>query len=140
VATFRTFAEVLRPDHVQVGAYKAGLTCGPPGLVLADILQRNGGAYETTLPISPGMRADLREVAELTSDERLREIAELSEVKVPLGHLRHLDPQTRVVVGYRLDYAGDESLQLERSRNTPRDPGIATLLGDWIVPGSGEDT
>lgn len=139
VATFRTFAEVLRPDHVQVGAYEAGLTCGPPGLVLADILQRNGGVYETTLPLSPDMRADLRELAELTSDERLRKAAELSEVSVPLGHLRHLDPQTRIVVGYRLDLAGDEGLQLERSRKTPRDPGIATLLGDWVVPGDSED-
>jgi hypothetical protein len=38
------------------------------------------------------MRDDLREVAELTSDEDLRRIADLSEVPVPLGHLRHLDP------------------------------------------------
>jgi len=61
--------------------------------------------------------------AQLTSDERLREIAELSEVSVPLGHLRHLDPRTRIVVGCLLDLAGDEGLRLERSRRTPRDPG-----------------
>jgi hypothetical protein len=64
VATFRTYAEVLRPDHVQVKAYEAGLTCRPPGLVLANVLARNGGVYETTLPFTPGMRSELRDVAE----------------------------------------------------------------------------
>ena len=54
MATFRTYAEVLRPDHVQVKAYEAGLTGGPPGLILADILQRTGGVYETMLPWIPG--------------------------------------------------------------------------------------
>ena len=75
MATFRTYAEVLRPDHVQVKAYEAGLTCGPPGLILADILQRTDSVYETTLHLDPRMRDDLREVAELTSDEDLRRIA-----------------------------------------------------------------
>ena len=124
---------------MQVRAYEAGLTCGPPGLVLADILQRTGGVYETTLPLPPRMRTDLREVAELTSDEHLRKIAELSEVPVPLGHLRHLDPQTRIVVGARLDFTGDEGLRLDRGRQTPPDPGIATLIGDYVIPGDSED-
>ncbi len=137
MATFRTFAEVLRPDHVQVKAYEAGLTCGPPGLVVAEVLQRTGGVYETTLPPPPGMRKDLRDVAELTSDEHLRRIAELSEVSVPLGHLRHLDPQTRIVVGARLDLTDEEGLQRDRSQQTH--PGIATLLGDYVLPGDGED-
>lgn len=139
MATFRTFAEVLRPDHVQVKAYEAGLTCGPPGLVLAEVLRRTGGVYETTLPLTPGMRARLRDVAELTSDEDLRRIAELSEVSVPLGHLRHLDPLTRIVVGARLDLTDDEGLRLERIRPTPPDPGIATLGGDCVMPGDSLD-
>jgi len=134
MATFRTYAEVLRPDHVQVKAYEAGLTCGPPGLILADILQRTGGVYETTLPLDPRMRDDIREVAELTSDEDLRRIADLSEVPVPLGHLRHLDPQTRIVVGARLDYTDQEGQWLHR-RPGRADTGIATLLGDHVIPG-----
>jgi hypothetical protein len=138
VATFRTFAEVLRPDHVQVRAYEAGITCGPPGLVLAEVLQRTGGVYETTLPLTPGMREELREVAELTSDEQLRKASELSEVSVPLAHLRHLDPQTRIVVGARLDLTDEESAQLDRSRQARPDHGIATLLGDYVLPGDGE--
>ena len=48
---------------------------------------------------------------------------------MPLGHLRHLDPQTRIVVGARLDLTDDEGLRLDRSRQAPPDPGIATLLG-----------
>jgi hypothetical protein len=138
VATFRTFAEVLRPDHVQVGAYEAGLTCGQPGLVLAEVLQRTGGVYEMTLPLPPRMRADLRDVAELTSDEHLRKIAETSEVSVPLGHLRHLDPQTRIVVGARLDLTDGEGLRLDRTRQAPPDPGIATLPGEYVLPGDSE--
>jgi len=134
MATFRTYAEVLRPDHVQVKAYEAGLACGPPGLILADILQRTGGVYETTLPLDPRMRDDLQEVAELTSDEDLRRIADLSEVPVPLGHLRHLDPQTRIVVGARLDYTDQERQWLSR-RPGRADTGIATLLGDHVIPG-----
>jgi hypothetical protein len=109
---------------VQVKAYEAGLTCGPPGLILADILQRTGGVYETTLPLDPRMRDDLREVAELTSDEDLRRIADLSEVPVPLGHLRHLDPQTRIVVGTRLDYT-DQERQWLSHRPGRADTGIA---------------
>ena len=134
MATFRTYAEVLRPDHVQVKAYEAGLTCGPPGLILADILQRTGGVYETTLPMDPRMRDDLREVAELTSDEDLRSIADLSEVPVPLGHLRHLDPQTRIVMGARLDYTDQERRWLS-SRPDRADTGIAALPGEHVIPG-----
>ena len=139
VATFRTFAEVLRPDHVQVKAYEAGLTCGPPGLVLSDILQHTGGVYETTIDLGPQMRDDLREVAELTSDEHLRKIADLSEVPVPLGHLRHLDPQTRIVMSARLDYTDGERQWLSRRRHTQPDTGIACLLGDYVIPGDSED-
>ena len=138
VATIRAYAEALRPDHVMVKAYEAGLTCGPPGLVLADIVQRSGGVWETTVPVSPPMREDLQELAELTSDEQLRKLAELSEVPVPLGHLRHLDPQTRIVLGFRLDYT-DAERQCLSSKPERADRGIACLLGDYVIPGSERD-
>jgi hypothetical protein len=80
------------------------------------------------------MRDDLREVAELTSDEDLRRIADLSEAPVPLGHLRHLDPQTRIVMGARLDYTDQERQWLSRRRDRA-DTGIAALLGDHVIPG-----
>jgi hypothetical protein len=121
-----------------VKAYEAGLTCGPPGLVLADILQRTGGVWETTMPLSPRMREDLRELVELTSDDELRKMAELSEVRVPLGHLRHLDAQTGIVLGFRLDYT-DAERQWLNSKPERADRGIACLLGDYVIPGSESD-
>ena len=138
VAIIRPYAEVLRPDHVMVKAYEAGLTCGLPGLVLADILQRSGGIWETTVPVSPLMHEDLQELAELTSDEQLRKLAELSEVRVPLRHLRRLDPQTRIVLGFRLDYT-DAERQWLSSKPGRADRGIACLLGDYVIPGSESD-
>jgi len=76
---------------VQV-AHKAALTWRPsryrpadieldmraePGVVLADVLQRTGGVYETTTRLTPKFREDIHEIAELTSDDELLRIAEL---------------------------------------------------------------
>ena len=134
MATFRTYAEVLRPDHPQVAAHKTGLTCRPPGTVLGEILERTG-VYETTLPLAPQMREDMRELAGFSSDERLGQLADVGEVTVSLEHLRHLDLATRIVVGARIDYTPEESEWLSRMREP--EPGIATLLGDFVTPGDG---
>jgi hypothetical protein len=133
VATFRTYAEVLRPDHPQVAAHKAGLTCGPPGLVLGEILERTGGVYETTLPLTPRIREEMRELAEFSADEGLRRLADLDEVTISLEHLRHLDSRTRIVLGARLDFTPEESEWLRRTKE-PEEPGT-TLLGDFVIPG-----
>ena len=76
MATFRTYAEALRPDHPLIKVRKAAVTWRPgryrpadiervmraePGVVLADVLQRTGGVYETTTRISPRFREDIRE-------------------------------------------------------------------------------
>jgi hypothetical protein len=136
----RTWRLLLRRPRSRKDLDPQVLTISrPPGLVLSDILQRTGGVYETTIDLSPQMRDDLREVAELTSDERLRKIADLSEVPVPLGHLRHLDLQTRIVVGARLDYTYGERRWLSRRRQMQPYTGIACLLGDYVVPGDSED-
>jgi hypothetical protein len=76
-----------------------------PGVVLADVLQRTGGVYETTTRLTP----EFREIAELTSDDEFLRIAELPEVPVSLEHLRDVDPQTCILVGYRLDVTPAES-------------------------------
>jgi hypothetical protein len=68
MATFRTYAEVLRPDHPLL-KNKARTTSWPPsryrsaeieqdmraepGVVLADVLRRTAGAYETTTRLTP---------------------------------------------------------------------------------------
>jgi hypothetical protein len=96
MATFRTCAEVLTPDHPLM----------KPG--------RAGGAYETTTPLSERFRDRVRAVAELTSDDELRRIAELPEVRVSLENCRQLDPQTRIVMICRLDVSPAETPRGQR--------------------------
>ena len=142
MATFRTYAEALRPDHPLVKIHKAALTWRPsryrpaeierdmraePGVVLADVLQRTGGVHETTTRLTP----KFREVAELASDDRLLGLAELAEVPVSLEHLRHADPRTRILIGYRLDVTPAESPRLRRRLALPPDPAI-TLHFDQV--------
>jgi hypothetical protein len=149
MATFRTYAEVLRPDHPMMKNYKASITWRPsayrpaeierdmraePGVVLGDILQRTAGAYETTTRLTPKFREDIREIAELTSDDELRRIAELPEVPVSLEHLRHVDPQTRILVGYRLDVTPAESPRLRRRLTLPPDPRITLHFDEVVLP------
>jgi hypothetical protein len=112
MATFRTSAEVLSPDHpwMKVGRR----TNRFPGVVLADLLRQTGGAYQTTTPLTGKFRGYIREVAELTSDDELLRIAELSEVPVSLENCRQLDPQTRVVMISRLDVSPAETPRWRR--------------------------
>lgn len=147
MATFRTYAEILQPDHPMMKNYARAMKSRPsryrpaeidqalraePGVVLADLLQRTGGVYETTTKLTPKARADIREIAELTSDDELLAVSELPAVPVSLEHLRDADPRTRVVVGYRLDVTPAESPRLRRRMALPPDPGI-TLHFDEVV-------
>jgi hypothetical protein len=133
MAIFRAYAKVLEPDDPSVRIYEAGLRpCpGQPGLLLADVLRQTGGVYETTTPLRPRFRADIREVAELTSDAELLAIAELTEVPVSLEHLRSLDPQTRIVIRTELHYEADEGARV--SGATERRPALATVMPDGTV-------
>jgi hypothetical protein len=103
-----------------------------PGLVLADLLRRTGGVYETTTTLSPQFRDDIREVAELTSDPELLAIADLTEVPVPLEHLRGLDPQTRIVIRAELRYEADDDARVRRRTREHR-PTLATVMPDGTV-------
>jgi hypothetical protein len=149
MATFRTYAEVLKPDHPMMKMRKATTTWRPssyrpahieqaiqaePGVVLGNVLQRTGGAYETTTRLTPKSREDIREIAELTSDDQLLRIAELPEVPVSLEHLRHANPQTRIVVGYRLDVTPAESPRLRRRLALPPDPTITLHFDEVVFP------
>jgi hypothetical protein len=102
-----------------------------PGAVLADVFQRTGGAYETTVRLTPKFREVIREIAEVTSDDDLLGVAELAEVPVSLEHLRHVDPRTRILVGYRLDVTPAESPRLRRRLALPPDSAI-TLHFDQV--------
>ena len=149
MATFRTYAEALKPDHPLMKIRKAALTWrssryrtaeierimrAEPGVVLGDVLQRTGGVYETTTRMTPKFREDIHEIAELTSDDRLLRIAELAEVPVSLEHLRQVDPQTRILIGYRLDVTPGESPRLRRGLALPPDPAIMLHFDEVPFP------
>jgi hypothetical protein len=151
MATFRTYAEVLRPDHPMMKNYTRAAKARPsryrpaeieqamraePGVVLGDVLQRTGGVYEPTTRLTPKSREDIREIAELTSDDELLAVSELPEVPVSLEHLRQADPQTRIVVGYRLDVTPAESPRLRRRLALPPDPGITLHFDEVVYPGT----
>jgi hypothetical protein len=133
MAVFRAYAKVLEPDDPTMRIYEAGLRrcAGQPGLVLADVLRRTGGAYETTAQLWPQLRDDIREVAELTSDPALLAIADQAEVPVPLDHLRGLDLQTRIVIRMELQYEADEALRVSRPRE--HRSALATVMPDGTV-------
>jgi len=149
MATFTTYAEVLRPDHPLVKIRQAALTWRPsryrsaeieqdlraePGVALDDLLERTGGAYETTTRLTPGLREDIREIAKLISDDELRRLSELPEVPVSLEHLRHVDRQTRILVGCRLDVTAAESPRLCRRLALAPDPGTTLHLDEAVSP------
>ena len=127
MARFYTYAEVLTPDHIQWEVHARGLGCGHgPGLVLREVLDRNGGRYETTMPMSDGIREQARICAQVPGDEEIARIASLSEVTISLEHLRGLDPGTRIVCGYGLcDFTDAERGRLPRSED-PVEP--ATII------------
>jgi hypothetical protein len=115
MATFSTYAEVLMDDHPLMKlAQRMSRTNRPPGVVLADVLRQTGGAYETTTPVTETFRGYIRAVAELTSDDDLRRIAELPEVPVSLENCRGLDPRSRVVMFSRLDVSPAETPRWRR--------------------------
>jgi hypothetical protein len=149
MATFRTYAEILRPDHPMMKNYARTTKWRPsgyrsaeieqamraePGVVLGDVLQRTGGVYETTTQLTPKFREDIREIAELTSDDQLLSVSELPEVPVSLEHLRHVDPQTRIIVGYRLEATPAESPRLRRRMALPPDPRMTLHLDEVVFP------
>jgi hypothetical protein len=104
--------------------------------LFGDVLQQTVGAYETTTRLMPKFREDIREIAELTSDDELIGIADLPEVPVSLEHLRHVDPQTRILVGYRLDVSPAESPRLRRRLALPPDPRITLHFDEIVFPGA----
>ena len=117
MAKFYTFAEILTPEHIQWEVHARGLGCGrEPGLALGEVLDRNGGRYEITMPMGERIREQARICAQVSGDEEMARIASLSGVIISLDHLRGLDPSTRIVCGYGLDDFTDA----ERGR-LPRD-------------------
>lgn len=78
--------------------------------------------------MTPEIRKQLRDVAALTNDKKLMTIADNSSVTISLEHLRHVDPQTRIVCGYRLDYTAEESARLGLNHHGSYDPRETMLI------------
>jgi hypothetical protein len=133
MAVFLAYAKVLEPSDPSMLIYEAGLSpCrGQPGMPLADVLRRSGGEYATTTPLPPGLRDDIRRVAELTTDAELRAIAELTEVPVSLEHLRGLDPGTRIIIRIELRFEAGEGDLVRETHD--RQPALATIMPDGTV-------
>jgi hypothetical protein len=123
MATLTAYAEILTPNHIQFKAYEAGIKKNPPGVLLEDLLRQTGGVYEVQLDLPARFREEIRQVAELTSDEQLLRIASQPKAPVSLEHLRHADPRTtRIVLGHRLNYTQEESEQLRNTDEGRFDP------------------
>jgi len=61
MARFYTVAEVLTPEHIQWEVHARGLGCGrEPGLVLREVVDRNGGRYEITMLMGERIREQAR--------------------------------------------------------------------------------
>jgi hypothetical protein len=129
-------ATTWRPSRYRPGEIEQALRAEPG--VVGELLQRTGGAYEATTPLTLKFREDIREIAELISDDELLRIAKLPEVPVSLEHLRYVDPQTRIVVGYRLDVTPAESPRLRRRLALPPDPGITLQFYEVVFPGNSD--
>ncbi len=71
---------------------------------------------------------------EFREDDELLRASGLPEVPVSLEHLRHVDPQTRILVGYRLDVSPAESPRLRRRMALPPDPGITLHFDEGVFP------
>jgi hypothetical protein len=104
------------------------------GLLLADVLRRTSGLYQTTTALMQHFRDDIREVAELTSDAELLAMAEMTEVPISLEHLRGLGPQTRIVIRTELNYEAGEGERVSRANR--RQSALATLMpGGTVIAG-----
>ena len=58
-------------------------------------------------------------------------MVDLTEVPVPLDHLRGLDPQTRIIIGTELCYEADEGARVSRARE--HRAALATIMPDGTV-------
>ena len=122
MATFTTFADVLTTDSISWVAYTTGVKKSAPGVPIKEILHRTGGVYVNRLEMSDAFRGQLRAAGRLPGNEELLKIADLPTVNISLEHLRGVDPNTRIVVGYGIEYTEEESARLGLNREQAIDP------------------
>jgi hypothetical protein len=74
-----------------------------------------------------------------SGDEHLLRIGELEEVRISLEKFRDLDPQTRIIIGCRLNPTPQESARLPRDEHPP-DPKNTLFSDDYTMPEGDEYT
>lgn len=100
MAKFRTYVRVAAPDDNR------------QGLVVQRLLDWSHGVYEYRLILPPKLKEAIRQVAELTNDGALLEIAQRGEIQVSLEGLRGIDLQSKVIIGAGIDYEPGEAARL----------------------------
>lgn len=106
---FTTYADVVTADSPSRVA-SAGTP--NPGELLADLLRESGGRYEVVLTLSDRARAELRRMAELSSNRQIAVVATRDTVTISLEHLRDHDPETtRVAYGFMVEREPGDGLE-----------------------------
>jgi hypothetical protein len=111
-----TYADVVTPGR------PTGVGPDNAGELLAEVLSRSAGRYETTIDLPDRVRDHLRRLATLSGDAELAATAERPDLTISLEHLRQQDPDsTRIVYGFRVDREpGDGDLgELDAPRGGP---------------------
>lgn len=122
MARLMAYAEVVTTESTLMKAYRAGVVKAPPGMLLRELLlyTDEDGNYPMDLP--PRFRQEITEVAQLTGDKRLLDLAKETTLPISISHLltAEVDPDTtRVVLGHRLEYTADESQRLRGTHASP---------------------
>lgn len=122
MAKFTTFADVLTSDSISWAAYTSGVTKKAPGVTIREILKRNGGVYVNRLEMRDDFREQLRTAGRLPGNEDLLEVADRPTIDISLEHLRDVGLDTRIIVGYGIEYTDEEGEQLGLSGKLVPDP------------------
>lgn len=80
----------------------------PAGLAISEVLSRADGDDMVEIPVPISMRDELRLLAEVLGAADAAAEAEVTVRRVPVGHLRGLEPHTRVLLSIRMQYSADE--------------------------------
>jgi len=85
----------------------------PKGQSVEEVLLRADADDCVEVPVPTSMREQLRTLAAAMGDAAIGRDAEVASHRVPVGHLRQLPPDTRVLIGIRVKYTEAESQHLK---------------------------
>jgi len=109
--TVTPYAEIMGQENVSKALASVTDSEGMPltGRRLGQIRVELTDGRVYLVPVAEKHHGMLRRLFELTQDSSCREIIDSGHVSVSLRHLDHLDDETRVRVGYRINTSSEES-------------------------------